>query len=63
MTSQHVLVEGESEARWQKHVMAALWVCIALLVALAVGLVYAKAYGLFQPGAGSAAPAWPAEWP
>ena len=38
----------ESEARWQKHVVVALWVCLALLIALSNALVYAKTHGLFD---------------
>jgi hypothetical protein len=36
------------EEKWQKHVVAALWISFALLIALSAGLVYARNHGLFQ---------------
>jgi hypothetical protein len=54
---------AESEAKWQKHVVAALWVFLALLIVLCVALVYGKANGLFHPMPGETTPPWPVEWP
>ena len=51
----------ERKAKWQKHVVVALWVCLALLIAISGALVYAKAHGLFEssPGHTPALPPWP----
>jgi hypothetical protein len=38
----------ESEAKWQKHVMVALWISLALMIALSIALVLAEGHGLFH---------------
>lgn len=55
----------ESEAKWQKHVMAALWIILALVFVISTVLFYGEAQGWFQPAPTQRAPvtAWPAEQP
>ena len=64
----HSLVDGSelaSEAKWEKHVLVALWIVIVLLIAVASALVYAEAHGLFDssPDPTRSVPPWPAGWP
>ena len=49
----------DAEARWQKHVLVALGILLALLVAVAAGLLYAEAHGLFRPSTALPASSWP----
>ena len=72
MISQNRLHEGglgqmalrESEDKWQKHVIVALWVFLGLLIAITVALWYASANGLLESLAVHAAPGWPIpSWP
>jgi hypothetical protein len=54
----------ESEDKWQKHVILALWVAIGLLVVSAVALWCANANGLLESLAVHAIPGWPIpSWP
>lgn len=55
----------ETEAAWQKHVMAALWISLALLIMLTVALLFGNAHGLFHSSANgpTSAPPWPVGWP
>jgi hypothetical protein len=39
---------ADSEAKWQKHVIAGLWIFILLLIVLSGALAYAKTHGLFD---------------
>ena len=52
---------AESEVKWQKHVMTALWICVGLLIALSLALVLAEGNGLFQSSPNGPLPAWP-DW-
>jgi hypothetical protein len=54
---------ARSEAKWQKHVMAALWVAFALLIVIGAGFVYAKAHGLFQSSPEDKQAPVPTAWP
>lgn len=51
-----------SEAKWQRHVMTALWVSLALVFATGTALVFGEAHGWFDSSAASTTrvPAWPA---
>jgi|HubBroStandDraft_2_1064218.scaffolds.fasta_scaffold2593904_1 hypothetical protein len=52
----------ESEAKWQKRVMTALWISLALVLATGTALVFAEAHGWFDsaPALTTRVPAWPA---
>jgi polyferredoxin len=72
MTSQDLLHRGglnettpeEGQARWQKHVLGALWVLIGLLIGGAVVFAWADANGLLDSFAGHTTPSWPTgSWP
>jgi hypothetical protein len=39
---------AESEAKHERHIMAALWISLALLLALSLALVLAEGNGLFE---------------
>ena len=54
MNSHHLSIEhadhpAESEAKWQKHVMAALWIAFALMITISLALVCVRINGSFQP--------------
>jgi hypothetical protein len=51
----------EPDPRWQKHVMALLWVLLVTAVVLISFLFYADGHGFFQshPGHNPPTPAWP----
>ena len=53
----------EDEAKWQKHVIVALWIIFAVLGILAVIFVCAEGQGVFQSSTGGGTPAWPMGWP
>jgi hypothetical protein len=53
----------ESEAKWQKHVIVALWVVIGVLVAVAAALMWAAANGWFGSSGVQTIPSWPTSWP
>ncbi len=53
----------ESEAKWQKHVVIALWMLLVLLVAGAAVLVWAGANGLLGSSDHDRIPSWPVGWP
>jgi hypothetical protein len=57
--------DNQSDAEWQKHVITILWICFALLIALATAFVYAESHGLFESFTGRTTPlpAWPTGWP
>ena len=59
---EYVRAPVESKAKWQKHVMAALWISLALVLAIGAVLVYAETQGWFQsaPAPATRVPAWPA---
>ena len=63
MKSQSLLDETVlvSEDKWQKHVVVALWICVALLIAITGMLLYGKAHGLFEsfPADTRSLPPWP----
>jgi hypothetical protein len=66
MTGQHVLDRGggvDREAKWQKHVVVALWVCLAVFALLCITLLYAKTHGWFHATPAGVAAPWPASWP
>ena len=46
---EYVRAPVESEAKWQRHVMAALWTILALAFAIGTVLFYAETQGWFQP--------------
>jgi len=50
---------------WERHVIIALWVSIAALMALVAALWYAQYQGLFAPSPDHTAPSasWPISWP
>jgi len=52
----------ESEAKWQKHVMTALWISLTLVFAIGTVLVFAEAHGWLDssPASTTRVPAWPA---
>jgi len=55
-------IEGEkAEAKWQKHVMTAVWVALALFVSLTASLVYWHYRGAVRPSPDHATPVAP--WP
>ncbi len=58
---EYVREPPENEAKWQKHVVVALWVALVLLITLSTTLMFAKAHGLFEssPGHTPALPPWP----
>ncbi len=49
----------EPQARWQKHVLVAIWILLCLLVVVVAGVFYAEAHGFFQPSTASSASSWP----
>jgi hypothetical protein len=52
MTSEHLVHEsglGEMNGdKWQRHVIVALWVLIAIVMVVAAGLFYEKGHGFFR---------------
>jgi hypothetical protein len=76
MTSQNLLDKGglgemtlrEREDKWQKHVIAALWVALGLWIAVTAALLSASANGLLDSFEvhtipGWPIPSWPIGWP
>jgi hypothetical protein len=67
MTTQNLQDKGGfgedsgTEAKWQKHVIVALWVLFALLVVVTATLMFAEAHGFFEPSSGHSPPVAP--WP
>jgi hypothetical protein len=53
---------NEREAKWQKHVVVLLWVCLALVITIGSALIYAKGHGLLKAGPNRETPL-PAPWP
>jgi hypothetical protein len=47
---------------WQRHVMAGLWIFVAVLFLVTSLLLYAKAHG-FLAGHDTPVSSWPASWP
>ena len=70
MTNQNLLhgteldhaAREEHEAKWQKHVVVALWTLIGVLIAVAAGLICAAANG-WLGSSGLDTPSWPTSWP
>jgi len=62
MNTAHPL-SPEREAQWQRHTIVALWILIALLIAITAGLLYGRAHGLFQPSPERlpSVPSWPVD--
>ncbi len=56
-------ISPEREAKWQRHAIVLLWVCIALLFAVSAALLIGRAHGLFHssPDRLPPSPAWPAD--
>ena len=54
---------AQSEAKWQKHVMVALWVVLALLLVIGLGYFYAKSHGFFQSSPEDKLAPVPTAWP
>ena len=52
----------EREAKWQKHVVVLLWVCLALVITIGSALIYAHDHGLIRFGPVHQTPL-PVEWP
>lgn len=53
-----------AEVKWQKHVMAFLWILLALFIVVGAALLYADGHGLFQTVPNRTAPlphSWPAD--
>jgi len=50
---------------WERHVMIALWISVAVLIALVTCFVYAEFHGLFSsaPHQPTPLPSWPVGWP
>jgi hypothetical protein len=64
------LGEGASDEdarhdKWQRHVMAGLWVCLAIFLAAVIGLMIGEDHGLFGKATTPerTAPTWPGAWP
>ena len=49
------------EDKWQRHIVIAIVVALALLLAVTVGLTYAETHGYFQASSSQATPVAP--WP
>ena len=49
------------EEKWQKHVIAVLWIFLALFVVLSATLWYAETHGMFHSAPGRNLPSTP--WP
>ena len=56
---------GESEDKYQKHVIVALWTLLGILIAVSVLLIWGEDYGLLQSFASHSIgfPSWPVSWP
>jgi hypothetical protein len=50
---------GESEVKWQNHIVVALWISIALLIMLAGVLMYGETHGFFDRFTDHTAPLQP----
>jgi hypothetical protein len=53
--------EFGAEDKWQRHVVVAIAVVVAILVAVTACLIYAEAHGFFRPSSGQTPPVSP--WP
>lgn len=55
--------DDDREAKWQRHVVVALWIIIAFVITAAIGLSFAASRGLFESQNNTASPAWSVGWP
>jgi hypothetical protein len=67
MRTEHLFHHGgwgetdDTEAKWQKHVIVAMWVALGIFIAVATGLFYGEGHGFFKSSHDY--PAAVAPWP
>ena len=57
------MTSTESEDKWQRHVVIALWLLLGLVIAAATGFAWAGGHGLLGSPADHAISSWPVGWP
>ncbi len=55
--------QTEIEAKWQKHVVIALWLLLGLVIAVAVVFVLTRSHGSVGSSIRQPIPSWPVSWP